>query len=124
MASSSSSAPQRPGMVEATTADGQKVTLNASDLRFSLGKPVDEETFRKRFARQGIDQAPNVITIQDLNRLKLRYKLQQMQAARKSNKSVAAADDSNNNNNNNNHNAVASSDEVAAEEQKEVVVVG
>lgn len=69
--------------VKATTADGKEVEFNAADLRFSLGQALDEDTFRKRYAQQGVN-APNVITLKDLSRLKLQHKLRAMQQSRAS----------------------------------------
>lgn len=69
--------------VKATTADGQQLEFQASDLKYSLGQAIDEETFKNRYANQGLNKPPNVIRMQDLNRLKLQYRLQQLANARK-----------------------------------------
>lgn len=68
--------------VKATTADGREIEFDAADLKYSFGQAVDEETFRQRYAGQGLRQPPNVVTLHDLARLKLRHKLHKMQGAR------------------------------------------
>lgn len=77
--------------VKATTSDGKELAFNAADLRFSLGQAVDEATFKQRYAAQGI-QAPNVITLHDLNKLRLQHRLKKLADARKgANQQQAAA---------------------------------
>jgi hypothetical protein len=69
--------------ITATTIEGEEITVDPSQLKFSLGQAIDEETFKQRYAAQGV-AAPNVISLKDLSRMKLAYKLQQMAAARSS----------------------------------------
>jgi hypothetical protein len=69
--------------VKATTPDGSQVEFDPSQLKFSLGQPVDEETFKARYQGQGV-AAPRVINMHDLARLKLQHKLQAMRNSRTS----------------------------------------
>lgn len=71
--------------LKADLGDGQQVEIDAANLKFGFGKAVDEQTFKNRYAAQGMP-APNVVSLHDLARLRLHARLKAMKAARRLNK--------------------------------------
>ena len=72
---------QTPSHVSATLQDGTIINADPSKLKFSLGQAVDEETFKARYAQQGVS-APRIVSLKDLAQMRLRAKIQHMQQAR------------------------------------------